>query len=75
MVKIINIHKSGQIVSMNCLKEGNPDESFYMEMDSNTFEIVSDTPDNMYSSQARSKIRYYLQNMIPFPDEIVSVWY
>lgn len=77
MVQIKNIKRNGDIVTMDCYAEGNKDEGFYLEMDCNTFKVVSETDADMsvYVSHARQCVRKFLLNGNALPNHITSMWY
>lgn len=77
MVRIENIKRNGDVVTMDCYAEGKKDKYFYLEMNCNTFQIISNTvPDmSVYESHARQCIRKLLMHGNALPNHTTSMWY
>ena len=75
MVKMENILLVGNLLSMDCYKEGNLNDGFHIVIDVNTFEVISTTLNrpSIYSRQAVAKIRQLFQEG-KLPTEATSVW-
>ncbi len=74
MVRIKNITDTGNAVSMDCLKEGDPERCFRLVMDKEG-NIVSGPENDAYSAHARWKIKKLIESGATLPKEACSYWY
>lgn len=77
MIKLENISKKNDLISMKVLPSGKQEESFSLVLDANTLEEVANSSgeSSSYSGHARIKIYYLLQESSELPTETYMHWY
>ena len=75
MVKIENIIRDGNKISMDCYEEGNIERAHHVVFDSETLEILNRIQNNIYIRQSIAKIWNYLNDGLELPQKTMSYWY
>ena len=75
MVKMENIERNGNIISMDCYEEGDKARAHHVEFDADTLEITNQAVSNMYVRQSIAKIWKLLRNEAELPRCASSYWY
>ena len=75
MVKIDNIEKNDNLITMDCYEEGNPDRAHHVVFDADTLEIMNQTEKNIYITQGIWRIYKILKEKACLPRETCSYWY
>lgn len=77
MVRMENIKNNDKTISMDCYVEGHMDQHFYLELDNQTFDIVTNTLNeiNSYVAHARRCIRRYVLEGKKLPNRATAMWY
>lgn len=78
MLELINIMRTGDLISFTILVEGNTDDAYRMTVkdDGDVYPVVStDLPDEcfVYGIQARTALKRYAGR--EFPEKVTSMWY
>ena len=76
MVKMDNIKRTENIISLDCYAEGDRQQHFYLEIDATSFEILVNSYNEMnpYVFHAQQKIREYVLAEDNLPAEALSMW-
>ncbi len=74
MVKITNIEKIGNKISMDCFEEGFQDRAHHVEFDAETLEVTNDVNVNIYIRQSIAKLWKLLREGNELPSEAISYW-
>ncbi len=75
MVKIENIIRNGNNISMDCYEEGNIERVHHVVFDVNTLEVMNGLQNNIYVRQGIAKIWNYVRKGLEIPEKTVSYWY
>ena len=75
MVKIENIIRDGNKISMDCYEEGDIARAHHVVFDVSTLEVISGLKSNIYIRQGIAKIWNYFRKGLEIPDKAVSYWY
>lgn len=77
MVKMKNIKRIDNIISMDCYAEGKEEGYFYLELDGITCEIITNSLNeiNAYVFHAWQKVSEYVQEGKELPERVMSMWY
>ena len=75
MVKIENIIRNGNNISMDCYEEGNIERVHHVVFDVNTLEVMNGLQNNIYVRQGIAKIWNYARKGLEIPEKTVSYWY
>ena len=75
MVKIENIIRDGNRISMDCYEEGNEERVHHVIFDVRTLEIMNGLQNNIYIRQGIAKIWNYVRKGLELPEKTVSYWY
>lgn len=77
MVKMENIRKHENIISVDCYAEGQKTEYFYLEIDVNTFEIITNSHNKMdaYVFHALQRIKDCILTGEELSESMISMWY
>lgn len=77
MVRMENIKSKENTISMDCYMEGHRDQHFYLELDNQTFDIITNTLDeiNSYVAHARRCIKRYVAEGKQLPERTTAMWY
>ena len=76
MVKMKNIKRIGDVISMDCYAEGKEEGHFYIEIDAVTFEIVTNTWNEMnaYVFHAFWNVKECVVEGKELPEQMMSMW-
>lgn len=74
MVKMENIVKNGNSVSMDCFEEGDRSRAHHVEFDAETLEVTNGVKVNIYIRQSIAKIWKFLREGAELPTEAISYW-
>lgn len=75
MVKIENIVRDGNIVTMDCYEEGDKNRGHHVIFNIDTFEILNGVICDIYVRQSIWRLRKIFDSEKELPNEAVSVWY
>lgn len=75
MVKIDNIAKEGNLVSIDCYEEGDKTRSHHVVFDADTLEIKNQSEKNAYVRQSMWRIHTILKEGTEPPKATTSYWY
>ena len=74
MVKMENIEKTGNEVSMDCYEEGDVNRSHHVIFDVSTLEITNQAINNIYTRQGIWRIHNLLKESKDLPKRASSYW-
>lgn len=76
MVKMKNIRRIENVISMDCYAEGLEEGHFYLEIDANTFDIITNTLGEMdsYVFHAVQRIKTLMNERNELPESALSMW-
>ena len=76
MVRMKNIKRSDNIISVDCYAEGKEDGYFYLEIDVTTGDIITNSLNEMnsYVFHAWQRIRELVSEGKELPDGMISMW-
>ena len=74
MVKIDNISKDGNLVTIDCYEEGDTSRNHHVVFDADTLEIMNQSENNIYVRQSRWRIYKILKEGTELPKHASSYW-
>ncbi|MBP5168936.1 MAG: hypothetical protein ILP14_07015, partial [Oscillospiraceae bacterium] len=74
MVRIENMFREGNLITLDCFEEGNKEKGHHVIFDIDTFEIKNDATNNIYVRQSIAKAWNYVIEGEPLPREAYSYW-
>ena len=74
MVKMENIKKTGNVISMDCYEEGDMSRSHHVVFDASTLEIKNQAVNNVYIRQSIWRIHNILRDTNDLPKRASSYW-
>ena len=76
MVTMENIRKTGNIISLDCYAEGQKEGHFYLEIDASTFEIITNSHNEMdaYVFHALQRVKACILEGNELPEHMMSMW-
>ena len=75
MVRMENIERNGNKISLDCYEEGDSARVHHVEFDADTLEITNQAVNNMYVKQSIAKIWKFLHEKAELPRSASSYWY
>ena len=74
IVKMDNIERNGNIVSMDCYEEGDVSRGHHVVFDVGTLEIMNQAVNNVYTRQSIWRIHKLLKESCELPRRASSYW-
>ena len=74
MVKMENIERNGDAVSMDCYEEGDINRGHHVVFDIGTLEIINQAVNNIYTRQSIWRIHNLLRESDDLPSKASSYW-
>ena len=74
MVKMENITRNGNLITLDCFEEGDRTRGHHVIFDANTLEIKNQADSNIYVRQSIWRIRTILKENADLPSQASSYW-
>jgi hypothetical protein len=74
MVRMDNIERNGNVISMDCYEEGDLNRAHHVIFDVSTLEIKNQAANNIYTRQGIWRIHSILKESAELPKRASSYW-
>lgn len=74
MVKIENMVKEGNVLTLDCFEEGDRERAHHVVFDVDSFKIMNDAVNNIYVRQSIAKAWKFISEGAALPREAYSYW-